>query len=457
MTIMRWLFVAFHVCTVAALNSTLLSNRTVASPLCTKPDVNVTQIGNATDIDKNCRTEIYNNYANDTQQTVKKVAQGSLNCTALNLYPDMPSFNVTVLNNTYYALETSYANIKDRYVWNGLLTNRGGQMSVVWDKACNSSVFQLDITLLAAGNGSQTQLTTRSCVNSTVDNCLWTVQITAEVRTEEPPRAVFLNNTAADTDIDNLNRKLFKRRLVDDRVLMHSGRELDDGSIIRVLYLYSIATQNRYGDATIKSMIASAHASSNEAFANSGLSFRLQVADIFSIRNAGNDMIGALSDLVNGNVPDVHLLRDNYKADIVQLIVEDTQYCGYSYMMTSPSTSFAQYAYNVVYSGCLVSYSSTHEIGHTMNLDHDLADSSMSSVYSYGVGNRFCNDGQTPPAKGTIPYFRTIMGYPCANSVRVPIFSGPFTYFQGTKTGDYSINNQYVLQQTHTTVANFRN
>jgi hypothetical protein len=204
-------------------------------------------------------------------------------------------------------------------------------------------------------------------------------------------------------------------------------------------------------------MIASAHASSNEAFANSGLGFQLQVADIFSIRNDGYDMVGALSDLVNGNVPDVHLLRDNYKADVVQLIVEDTTYCGYSYMMTSPSTAFAPYAYNVIYSGCLVTYSSTHELGHVMNLDHNIQDSSRSSSFAYGVGNRLCADGSTPRANGNIPYFRTVMAYPCANSVRVPIFSGPFTQFQGTTTGTYDANNQYVLQQTHTTVANFRN
>ena len=37
---------------------------------------------------------------------------------------------------------------------------------------------------------------------------------------------------------------------------MNSGRILDDGSTIKILYVYSSASRDRYGDATMTSMIA---------------------------------------------------------------------------------------------------------------------------------------------------------------------------------------------------------
>lgn len=444
----------------AAVNVTLIQNRTVASSNCTK-QTNLTMLrANTSSIDYSCRTQIFDNYANDTKQTVQKVARGTLNCTALNLDPAMENFTTVVQNNTYSAYKTSFETLHERYVWNGMLTNRGGQMSVVWDSVCNASIFQLDITLLASKNSSQIQITTRPCVNSTIDNCLWSVQLAVDTsRREEPPRTALptANTTDVDMDLNDLNRNRFKRRLSGNRVQMHSGRILDDGSVIKILYLYSIASQNRYGDATIQSMIASAHASTNQAFADSGLNFRAQAVGIFSIQNNGYDMVGALSDLVNGNVRDVHLLRNIFHADVTQLIVEDTSYCGYSFMNTNPSANFESYAYNVVYSGCLNTYSSTHELGHLLAADHDYDDASKSSIFPYGFGNRLCNNGQTAPSNGNIPFWRSVMSYSCANSVRVPIFSGPNTYFQNSPTGNYQQqNNQYVLQQTHTIVANFR-
>ena len=447
--------------TVTALNNTLLTNRTFASQACingtaTQIDSTVVLGRKQQVVDEQCVNQIYNDYSNDTHTDVKKVAQGTLNCTSLNLYPGMRTFNVSVQNMTFRGTQSSFEDINHRFVWNGYLDNRGGQMSVVWDAICNASVFQLDITLLASKNGTQTVLTTRPCINSTVVNCLWTVQATSEVRPQEPPLQTKLNTTELDKDIHHLNGDRFRRRLDNNQVLMHSGRKLDDGSVIKMLYLYSTATKARYGDATIKSMIASAHTSTNQALADSGLSFRVQLLDSFVINNAGDDMVGALSDLVNGNVPDVHLLRNIYHADIVQLIVEDGSFCGYSYLMTSPSTNFEKYGYNVIYSGCLTQYSSTHEWGHVNGLDHDRPDASGSTIYNYGVGYRMCNDGSSAPSNGAIPFFRSVMSYPCANSVRVPIFSGPYVKFQNTVAGDFNTNNQYVLQQTHNTVANFR-
>jgi hypothetical protein len=441
---------------VNASNVTLVQNRTFASQNCTM-DTNLTMTrANTTALDYNCRTQVYDSYANDTKQNVQQVARGSLNCTALNLSPEMTNFTVIVQNTTFAAYRTSFENLHERYVWNGMLYNRGGLMSVVWDSICNVSVFQLDILLPNKQNGSQTQLTTRPCENSTVPNCLWTVELTVEKRQEEPPKMKTLDINLHDTDIPLLNNGTVRRKLSNNQVEMHSGRTLDDGSIIKVLYVYSTKTLQRYGQATITSMIASGHASLNEAFYNSQLPFQFLSMAIVGVPYTESSMTQTLADLVQGSVPWVQDMRNKYAADVVQMVVEDPSYCGYSYMMSSPNTGFAPYAFNVIYSGCFGQYSNIHEIGHTLGLDHNTEDSSHSSIYPYALGSRLCNDGRTSPQNANVPYWRTVMSYNCANSLRIPLLSGPFVYFQGKATGNYDVNNQYVARENYQTVANFR-
>ena len=124
-------------------------------------------------------------------------------------------------------------------------------------------------------------------------------------------------------------RLLFKHRLAEEgQVIMPSGRRLDDGNTIRVLYLYDTLTQNRYGDAQIQSMIAAGHATSNQALINSGLTFQLQSAGILSVAYVDTSFSGALSDLAFGVVPNVKALRTQYKADLVQMVIENTASCG---------------------------------------------------------------------------------------------------------------------------------
>jgi hypothetical protein len=46
-------------------------------------------------------------------------------------------------------------------------------------------------------------------------------------------------------------------------------------------------------------------------------------------------------DLNAGSVANVNDLRDQYQADLVQLIIESGEYCGYGNVMGEASTAFA--------------------------------------------------------------------------------------------------------------------
>jgi hypothetical protein len=75
------------------------------------------------------------------------------------------------------------------------------------------------------------------------------------------------------------------RRLQSEgQVIMPSGRRLDDGSVVKVLYLYTYASRDRWGsDATMRSMIVGGVASTNQAFAQSGVGVRVEAAAIIAI------------------------------------------------------------------------------------------------------------------------------------------------------------------------------
>ena len=64
---------------------------------------------------------------------------------------------------------------------------------------------------------------------------------------------------------------------------MPSGRRLDDGSVVRVLWLYSNRSLDRWGDAIIKSKIAGGVASANQALQNSNAGFKLQAAAVLHV------------------------------------------------------------------------------------------------------------------------------------------------------------------------------
>jgi hypothetical protein len=219
-----------------------------------------------------------------------------------------------------------------------------------------------------------------------------------------------------------------------------------------VLVVYTAKAANRWGRATLEGMIHNAVQSANQAYQNSRVGVSLDIANLQQVAftESGSGMQATLDALARNST--VRSLRDLYAADMVVLVSEDSNYCGYaSLSMANGNTD----AYAVVWSSCLSSQSLAHEVGHLQGLDHNREDGSNGGFYPYGYGYRVCKgDG-----------FRDVMSYACPSIsvARVLQFSNPNVHYNGYATGiDYetspstAADTARALVNSATTVANYR-
>ena len=198
-----------------------------------------------------------------------------------------------------------------------------------------------------------------------------------------------------------------------------------------IMVVYTPASVIKYGKSGIESKILQAITDANAAYQNSQVNAQLNLVYLGQVNYAETgDMNGALTALrstSDGKMDEVHALRNQYGADLVCLVDEDANYCGIAYVMQTVSTSFASYAFSVVYSGCLSSLTLPHEIGHNQGNQHDRANASFQGAYPYSYGWRRCVGDGTG--------FRTIMSYSCSGGTRIPYFSNPNLTLYGYRLG----------------------
>jgi hypothetical protein len=215
------------------------------------------------------------------------------------------------------------------------------------------------------------------------------------------------------------------------------------------MVMWTPAARNAVGGTVdaIQSLVLSAVANANQAFTNSGVNaqYRLVYSGELSFTESTSAISSDLTSF-SGNST-VKSLRAQYGADVVTLLGNGYQAagsCGYGYVMSSASTSFAPYAYSVVDQSCAAGYLSyAHEAGHNEGLQHDPANASgPAPSYSYAYGY------QDPAGQ-----FRTVMSY--GGETRIPYFSSPLVAFNGTATGIASQDNARALNNNVATVANF--
>ncbi len=148
-------------------------------------------------------------------------------------------------------------------------------------------------------------------------------------------------------------------------------------------------------------------------------------------------------------------LRDSLAADMVVLVSENTDYCGYATLWYSYSGSSTNWdAYAAVNSGCLSNQVLAHEVGHMQQLDHNRENATGMAAYAYSYGYRLCSSGG----------FVDIMSYPCSTGVpKINYFSNPNITYNGYPTGiSYEANpgnsaeTARTLNNTAAQVANYR-
>lgn len=216
---------------------------------------------------------------------------------------------------------------------------------------------------------------------------------------------------------------------------------------IRVLVIATQGAINAYGG-NMRAKAELAVAESNEGFKNGRTNIRMELADYrttgFPDGRMGDDL-GRLQSLGDGQLDEVHALRDAARADVVVMLTDGKDACGVGYINAPASHAFA-----VVGWRCATgNYSFAHEVGHVLGANHDRANAS-GSPYPYGHGYQF--------SLGSGERFRTIMSYDCPGGcTRINSWSNPDITYGGARTGDAATaDNQRVLVQRKHVVAGFR-
>lgn len=217
--------------------------------------------------------------------------------------------------------------------------------------------------------------------------------------------------------------------------------------VITVLAAYTPAAARYYGEIA-RDLIALAIEDANQSFRNSGLGhIRLELAHAYETkyRESGShfDHLVRFSGKGDGVMDEVHALRDQYRADVAVLIVDDSMGCGLAAQVRAPEDK----AFAVVDQQCAAtSYSLAHEIGHLIGARHDAALDSSEQPFAFGHGYVHGRE------------WRTMMSYKesCEGCPRLPVWSSPDVMIKGVPAGDATSDNARVIAEQAGRLAAFR-
>jgi hypothetical protein len=235
---------------------------------------------------------------------------------------------------------------------------------------------------------------------------------------------------------------------------------LADNTVQDLLVVYNQPACNSAGScAQLQADIVTAVADINSAYSASGVNITMNLVGTALTNYSGTGASATLSALAgtsDGQMDEVHQLRDDLGADVVALIY-DGDGCGIGYSPASASSAFT-----VTDEPCLVgNRTMAHEIGHNQGALHDRKQHGGGTVGAYKYGYRRCNDSSDENLGS--PYFRTFMSYACSGAPRVGRVSNPNVTYLGVSQGiDPAVDpakgawNARVLNESASYVAGFR-
>jgi peptidyl-Asp metalloendopeptidase len=186
----------------------------------------------------------------------------------------------------------------------------------------------------------------------------------------------------------------------------------------------------------------------NKSFRDSGLgniTLRLVHTQAIDYDGSRDDHFNHLYRMVDGIGPfkEVNRLRNEKRADIVGLVIDNPNGCGLSTRVGPDSED----AFFVVHHSCaLINYSIAHEIGHILGARHDRRVDPTITPYPYAHGY----------VSGTA--WRSLMSYndACGGCPRIPHWSNPRVMYKGQPTGTPSNDAARVILQEAERVSKFR-
>jgi peptidyl-Asp metalloendopeptidase len=195
-------------------------------------------------------------------------------------------------------------------------------------------------------------------------------------------------------------------------------------------------------------LLALAVEQTNEILANSGLgniTLRLVHSQLIDYDGSKDDQFTHLYAMVDGSeaFKDVKKLRNEKRADIVGLVIDNPNGCGLATRIGPDSDE----AFFVVHHACAtVSMSIAHEIGHILGIRHDRHVDANNTPFAYGHGHV---NGEK---------WRDVMSYNggCGGCPRIAHFSNPRVMYKGEPTGTAAADSARVILELAERVANFR-
>jgi hypothetical protein len=216
---------------------------------------------------------------------------------------------------------------------------------------------------------------------------------------------------------------------------------------IDLMMLYTTKAGSRYLQGP-NDVIELAVEQANQTFRNSGIpnvTLRLVHSQKIDYDETGAAKFDHLYRMVDGEgvFKDVRRLRDEKRADIVGLMLEDPKDCGLSTRVGGS----ADEAYFVVHHSCAaLTISIAHEVGHILGARHDRSTDKNDRPFPYGHG--YVNGKK----------WRDIMSYnqACNGCPRIPFWSNPRVMYEGEPTGTEREDNARVILEQAERVSNFR-
>jgi len=227
-----------------------------------------------------------------------------------------------------------------------------------------------------------------------------------------------------------------------------------ENTVLDVLVAYTPAAISSQGSLNaLLALINQGIVDTNQIFSNSNIEAEVQLVGTTQVSYSGTGASAALSALQSqsdGIMDSVHGLRNTYGADFVSLWSPLSDACGIGYVMSSISTGFAPYAFNVCDPDCQFQYTFTHELGHNFGSHHAVGDSGSSrggAMFNYSYGWRWVSNNSVQ--------YRSVMAYSPGSRTRH--YSNPSVRYLGTPTGRNNLeDNARSITQAKDTLAQFR-
>ena len=232
---------------------------------------------------------------------------------------------------------------------------------------------------------------------------------------------------------------------------------------IDVMVIYTPAAKTGTGagpeaDLIMESLIYQNIYLTNIAYENSNITQRIRLVHIAEIAfpESGSHTTDAtlIQDPMNATMNTIRTLRNTHRADIVVIMVENLDLCGWSFIMETVTPAHEAFAYSLVKRSCAdIRFSFPHELGHIMSARHNwLDDPADMQPYAYNHGHLFLTT-----RNGENFSWKTIMSTNTPSNAsypQIPYFSNPNINEPGTLAplGNATANNALTLNNTASTV-----